>query len=196
MARRSWILALIALAIVAIGLGAAWRAGMFGGREGPAPSAVGGPFQLVDSTGRAVDQSILEGRYTAVFFGYTYCPDFCPLTLQTLIEARSKLGDRADDFQILFISVDPERDTPQQVATYLQNFPGVVGLTGSPAQVDAVVKAYKSYRNKRGEGPDYLMDHTTAVYLMDPKGRFVNAVTHGLGPDQTADVIKRAMSDG
>ncbi len=193
MARRSWILALIVLVAVGLGAGAAWRAGLFGGDAGPAPSAVGGPFQLVDSSGRPVDQSILQGKWSAIFFGYTYCPDFCPLTLQTLIEARPKLGERADDFQIVFISVDPERDTPQQLATYLQNFPGVVGLTGSPQQVDAVVKAYKSYRNKRGEGDDYLMDHTTAVYLMNPKGRFVNAVTHGLGPDQTADVIARAM---
>ncbi|MET0294880.1 MAG: SCO family protein [Phenylobacterium sp.] len=200
MARRSWLIMLIA-ALVAVG------GCSRGGGEGPAASAVGGPFQLVDSSGRAIDQSMLQGKWTAVFFGYTYCPDFCPLTLQTLVDARQKLGGKAKDLQLLFVSVDPGRDTPRQLADYVANYPGVIGATGSPAQIQAMTKAYKSYYayacpKTEGAGPreaprdcpqDYVVDHSTAVYLMDPKGRFVNAVAHGLGPEKTAETMAQAM---
>jgi protein SCO1/2 len=209
MARRSWILALIVLAAAAAGLAIAWQAGVFSRDRAPPASAVGGPFQLTDASGRPADQSLLQGKWSAVFFGFTYCPDVCPTTLQTLIDARRQLGERGEDLQIVFVSVDPARDTPQQMATYLSNFPGVVGLTGTPEQVARVVKAYKGYyalscpaedaaERARLKAPQdcpdsYLVDHSSAVYLMDPKGRFTNAVTHQLGPDQAADVIRREM---
>lgn len=210
MARRSWILVLIVLVAAALGVTLAWRGGVFSGEEtAPAASSIGGAFQLTDASGRPVDQSILQGKWSAVFFGFTYCPDVCPTTLQTLIDARRQLGARGEKLQIVFVSVDPGRDTPQQVATYLSNFPGVVGLTGSPEQVAGVVKAYKGYyalscpaenpaERARLKAPqdcpdDYLVDHSSAVYLMDPKGRFTNALTHQLGPDQAAEVIAREM---
>lgn len=210
MARRSWILALIIAVAAVIGAALAWQAGVFSRQPGaPAASAIGGPFQMSDASGRPVDQSLLQGKWSAVFFGFTYCPDVCPTTLQTLIDAKAKLGAQADKLQIVFVSVDPRRDTPQQVATYLSNFPGVIGLTGSPEQVAALAKAYKVYYSlscpaedpaDRGKlkAPDdcpdtYLVDHTSAVYLMDPKGRFTNAIAHQLGPDQAADVIRREM---
>lgn len=194
MARRSWILLLILLAAGAIAAAAAWRTGLFAPEPAPPAAAIGGAFQLVDSRGRAVDQSLLRGKWTAVFFGFTHCPDVCPTTLQTLIDARQRLGERSEDLQIVFISVDPERDAPAQMAAYLDNFPGVIGLTGSPAQVAAAAKAYKAYYARQGEGPDYLVQHASAVYLMDPEGRFANAVTYGLGPDQAAQVIAGEMA--
>jgi cytochrome oxidase Cu insertion factor (SCO1/SenC/PrrC family) len=171
--------------------------------------AIGGPFALTDQDGRTVTSDSLKGKPTLIYFGFTYCPDVCPTTLQTLLDAKAKLGARAEKLQIVFVSVDPGRDTPQQVTTYLSNFPGVVGLTGSPEQVAQVTKAYKVYASLScpAENPadraklkapqdcpdSYLVDHTSAVYLMDPKGRFANAVAHQLGPDQAADVIAREM---
>lgn len=210
MARRSSLIALIVLVAAALGLAIAWQSGVFSRNDrAPAASAVGGPFQLTDASGRPVDQSLLQGKWNAVFFGFTYCPDVCPTTLQTLIDARRQLGARGEQLQIVFVSVDPGRDTPEQVTTYLSNFPGVVGLTGTPDQVAQILKAYKGYAalscpaedpaeraklKAPQDCPDsYLVDHSSAVYLMDPQGRFTNAVAHQLGPDQAADVIRREM---
>jgi len=161
-------------------------------------SAVGGPFQLVDQTGRAVDQSVLKGKWSAVYFGYTYCPDVCPTTLTTLGGAIDRMGARAKDFQIVFITVDPHRDTPSQLKNYLSSaeFPrGVVGLTGTDAQVAQVAQAYKVFYQKAGTGDAYSVDHSSAIYLMDPKGRFDTVIPYGLTPDQAKDSIVRAMQE-
>jgi len=171
-------------------------------RSGPEPSsqaaAVGGPFQLVDQSGRAVDQSVLKGKWTAVYFGYTYCPDVCPTTLTTLGGAIDRMGARAKDFQIVFITVDPRRDTPGQLKNYLSSaeFPrGVIGLTGTDAQVAKVAQAYKVYYQKAGTGEAYSVDHSSAIYLMDPKGQFDTVIPYGLTPDQAKDSIVKAMRD-
>ncbi|WP_332656980.1 SCO family protein [Brevundimonas sp.] len=160
---------------------------------------VGGPFQLVDHDGRPVDQSMLEGKWSLVFFGFTYCPDFCPTTLAALDATKQRLGDKAKDLQIVFISIDPERDTPQALKDYLSSdgFPeGVIGLTGTPAQVKAAADAYKAYYQKVGEGEGYTMNHSLTVYLMGPDGKFRTAVAEELGPDRSAEVIERAMARG
>ena len=160
---------------------------------------VGGPFQLVDHDGRPVDQSMLEGKWSLVFFGFTYCPDFCPTTLAALEATKQRLGDKAKNLQIIFISVDPERDTPQALKDYLssEGFPeGVIGLTGTPAQVRAAADAYKAFFQKVGEGEDYTMNHSLTVYLMGPDGQFRTAVAEELGPERSAAVIERAMARG
>lgn len=172
-------------------------------RSGPGPAtsqgnAPGGPFQLVDQSGRAVDQSVLKGKWSAVYFGYTYCPDVCPTTLITLGGAMERMGAKAKDFQIVFITVDPHRDTPSQLKNYLSSseFPrGVVGLTGTDAQIAQVAQAYEVYYQKAGTGDAYSVDHSSAIYLMDPKGRFAAVVPYGLTPDQAKDSIVRAMQD-
>jgi protein SCO1/2 len=159
----------------------------------PAPRP-GGPFRLVDQNGRTVDQSILKGSWSAVFFGYTYCPDVCPATLQALGAATRKLGDRAKTFQVVFITVDPERDTPAALKTYLasQGFPArVEGLTGAPAAVAAAAKAYGVYYAKSGQGADYTVDHSAAIYLMRPTGEFDRPLSH----DMTPDLIARQILD-
>jgi protein SCO1/2 len=158
--------------------------------------AVGGPFHLTDQNGRAVDQSLLKGKWSLVFFGYTFCPDVCPTTLTTLAQAEDQLGPKAKKLQVVFISVDPARDTPAQLKTYLSSpaFPkGTIGLTGTPQQVDAAAKAYKVYYARHGTGTDYSMDHSAAVYLMDPKGRFDRVVAYGLTPDEIARQVSDAM---
>lgn len=172
-------------------------------RHGSAPvetgqAAVGGRFQLVDQNGRPQTEALLRDKWTAVFFGYTYCPDVCPTTLQTLSAVKDRLGPQAEKLQIVFITVDPARDTPTQLKAYLDSeaFPrGIVGLTGTAEQVDAAAKAYRAPYAKAGEGPDYLMEHSSYVYLMGPDGRFVRVLGHDLGPDEIAEQVKKAMRE-
>lgn len=158
---------------------------------------IGGPFQLVDQTGRTVDESILEGRWSAVFFGFTHCPDYCPSTLQALAAAQARLGERAEDLQIVFVTVDPERDTPEAMADYLQtsSFPrGVIGLTGTPDQVAAAAEAYRVHYARRDlPGGGYTMDHGLTIYLMNPRGEFATPLSHSLGPQRLANLIEQAM---
>lgn len=188
---RRFILAALGLGLVAALSGCAPRQD-----AGTGQPSIGGPFQLVDQDGRKVDESLLKGKWSAVFFGFTYCPDVCPTTMQALGAAEQRLGRKADKLQVVFISVDPERDTPAQLKTYLSNdvFPKhVVGLTGTPEQVAAVAKAYRSYYKKVGEGDDYVVDHLTVTYLMDPKGRFARVLPYGISPDEIAKQIADAM---
>src|SRR6201996_8584732 len=113
---------------------------------------VGGPFQLVDQNGKPADQNLLKGKWSAVYFGYTYCPDVCPTTLQMLGSASRSLGDRAKDFQVVFATVDPARDTPAQLKAYLSNAvfpPGAIGLTGTDQQVAAMAGAYRVYYQRQ-----------------------------------------------
>jgi protein SCO1/2 len=156
----------------------------------------GGPFSLVDQDGRPVDQSVLKGKWSIVFFGYTFCPDFCPTTLTTLGKAMDELGPKANDAQVIFITVDPQRDTPAALKTYISSrvFPKhIMGLTGTPAQVAQAAKAYVVYYQKEGSGPNYTMDHSTALYLMDPNGRFHGVIADGLTPKEDARQIAEAM---
>ncbi|MDI6625825.1 MAG: SCO family protein [Brevundimonas sp.] len=207
MPRRSILLfaaacAVIAAALIAVTLVLVNRspAGVQPGQVVSSGQAdIGGPFQLVDHDGRPVDQSMLEGKWSLVFFGFTYCPDYCPTTLQLLDATKQRLGDKADDLQIVFISIDPERDTPQALKDYLSSdgFPeGVIGLTGTPEQVRAAADAYKAFYQKVGEGEDYTMNHSLTVYLMGPDGTFRTAVAEELGPEKSASVIEQAMARG
>ncbi|HEX4196113.1 MAG TPA: SCO family protein [Caulobacteraceae bacterium] len=194
--RAAWIL--VGLAGVCLLLLAVWR---LGGAVTPpnAPIKIGGPFQLVDQNGRAVDQGILKGKWSAVFFGYTYCPDVCPTTLQTLATAEQGLGARAKDFQVIFVTVDPVRDTPSQLKAYLSSdsFPkGAIGLTGRADQIAAVTRAYGVYFQKQGTGPDYSVNHSSAIYVMNPNGAYDSVIGAGLTPDQTRQAILRAMNGG
>lgn len=160
---------------------------------------LGGPFQLVNQDGQAVDQTMLDGKWSLVFFGFTYCPDYCPTTLTALEATKQQLGDKAKDLQIVFISIDPERDTPQALKDYLSTdgFPqGVVGLTGTPEQVKAAADAYRAYYQKVGEGEGYTMNHSLTVYLMGPDGKFRSPIAHDLGPERAARIIERTMARG
>jgi len=160
---------------------------------------IGGPFRLVDQNGASVDQSILKGKWTAVYFGYTFCPDVCPTTLTALGQAQAKLGPRTRDFRVVFITVDPARDSPLQLKTYLASpaFPtGTEGLTGTPDQIAAVARAYHVYYRKDGGGAGYSVDHTSVAYLMDPRGAFSRPIDTTAPPAQMAAQISRAMDQG
>jgi protein SCO1/2 len=165
----------------------------------PQSAAVGGPFQLVDQSGRRVDQSVLKGKWSVLFFGYTYCPDACPTTMFALGQAQKLLGPKGRDLQTIFISVDPARDTPQRLAAYLTTdaYPrGAVGLTGTPDQVAEAAKAYHVYYQKAGEGAAYTVNHSTFTYLMNPQGGFVCVIPYDEAPPQIAARIKAAMAKG
>jgi protein SCO1/2 len=138
-------------------------------------ASIGGPFKLVDQNGQVVTDQDLKGRPFLVFFGFTHCPDVCPTTLFEVSEILRALGPDADRARALFITVDPERDTPAAMKDYLSSFdPHLTGLTGDPAEIAAVAKAYRVYFKKVPLDEGYTMDHTAIVYLMDKTGRFVS----------------------
>lgn len=138
-------------------------------------AAIGGPFQLVDEEGKPFSDQDLRGKPFLVFFGFTHCPEVCPTALFEMSEVMRSLGKDADKVGAVFVTVDPERDTPATLKDYLSSFdPHLRGLTGDPAAIAAVAKAYRVYYKKVPlEGSDYTMDHSAAVYLMDKQGRFV-----------------------
>jgi len=156
----------------------------------------GGPFTLVDQDGKPVDQSVLNGKWSVVFFGYTFCPDVCPTTLTTLGQTMTLLGPQAKDVQVVFVTIDPARDTPAALKTYLTSrvFPkNIIGLTGTPAQIARIAKGYKVYYQQEGTGAGYSMDHSTALYVMGPDGQFRTVIADGLTPQQDAQQLTDAM---
>ncbi len=162
---------------------------------GPAAAAVGGPFRLEDQNGQPVTDQDMKGRPFLVFFGYTHCPDVCPTTLFDISQVLQKLGRDADRTGAIFITVDPERDTPAVLKDYLSNFdPHLRGLTGDPNAVNATLKAYRVYAKKVPlEHGDYTMDHTAMVYLMDKDGRFVAPFNLKQTPDAAATELRKYL---
>ena len=158
---------------------------------------IGGPFALTDHTGKRVTDQDFRGRYTLVLFGFTFCPDICPSALQVMSAALDRLGPKADRFVPILITVDPERDTPMQLASYVQSFhPRLVGLTGTPAEVDAVVKAYRVYVRKVTDPKStagYSIDHTSLIYVMGPDGAYVTHFAHTTNADVMAERLAKLL---
>jgi len=155
---------------------------------------IGGPFALVAPDGTTVTDQTFRGKWLLVYFGYTFCPNTCPMTLNEIATALEKLGTDATKMQPLFITVDPQRDTRAVLEQYTQSFdPRIVGLTGDPQQIDAVTKEYGAYaaRHRTGPGPeDYVIDHSTYLYVMDPGGKFVRAFDANTSGDLIADALR------
>ena len=197
MSRTVWvILAILGLAFAAL-TGLAVKRGLLGPQGQSA--AIGGPFHLVDQQGRPTDQGALKGKWSAVFFGYTFCPEACPTTLLALGQTEKQLGGKAGDFQTVFISVDPGRDTPKVMANYLSNssFPRrTLGLTGTADQVAKAAGAYHVFYQRADQTKDYQVNHSTITYLMGPKGQFVCALPYGAPPDVMTAKIQAAMKAG
>ncbi|MBP0112387.1 MULTISPECIES: SCO family protein [Bradyrhizobium] len=159
------------------------------------PAAIGGPFQLTDQNGKAVTDKSLKGKPTLIFFGYTHCPDVCPTSLFEISEVLRAMGKDADKVNAVFISVDPERDTPATMKDYLSSFdPHLEGLSGDPAETAKVITSYRVYAKKvPTKDGDYTMDHTALVYLMDRDGRFVSPFNLKRTPEEAAADLKRYL---
>jgi protein SCO1/2 len=158
---------------------------------------IGGPFSLVGTDGKPVTDRDFRGRYMLIFFGFTHCPDICPAELQVIAQALDQLGDKAKNVVPVFITLDPERDTPEAMANYVKSFgPNFVGLTGSPEAIAAAAKAYRVSYSKveNNDSPgDYSVDHSALVYLMDPKGRYVTHFSYGLSAEQMAEKLGKLL---
>jgi protein SCO1/2 len=154
-------------------------------------SAIGGQFQLIDQNGKPFSDANLKGKWHLIFFGYTHCPDACPTALNEMSLALDRLGIKRDEVGVVFITVDPERDTPDVLKSYVQSFDApIVALTGSPEAVAQAAKAYRVFyaKHPRADG-DYDMDHSAVIYVMNPEGRFTATFT----PDSSADAIVQRL---
>ncbi|MCR0984713.1 SCO family protein [Roseomonas populi] len=207
----------IAVLLLILGLGAVWGAAFLARTPGegmgatfarlmsnaPAPSAggvampggvsVGGAFTLVDGDGKTVTEADLRGKLALVFFGYTFCPDVCPTELQAVAQTMDLLGPQADQVRPVFITVDPERDTPAKIKDYVSLFhPAIIGLTGTKEQVTAAARAWRVYYAKVTPpgSSDYLMDHSAFTYLMGRDGSLKSLFRPGVSPEEMAAAIR------
>jgi protein SCO1 len=160
-----------------------------------AASAVGGPFKLVDQNNKPITEQDFKGEPFLVFFGFTHCPDVCPTTLFEVSEVFRALGPEAKNVRAMFVTVDPERDTPAVLKDYLASFdPRIVGATGDVDAIAAAEKSYRVYAKKvPTDGGGYTMDHTAIVYLMSKDGRFVAPFNMKRRPEEAAAELKRYL---
>jgi protein SCO1 len=182
------------LAVLLLGAGGLlWLSGS----GGNSPISIGGPFTLEDGSGKPVTDRDFRGKYMLVYFGYTFCPDVCPTTLNAVADAMDKMGPAAARIRPVFITVDPKRDTPAVVKQYAAAFgPSITGLTGTPEEIAAAAKEYRVYyaEHRTGSGPnDYSMDHSSVLYLMGPDGGFIAPVRADQSGDEIAANLKKLM---
>jgi protein SCO1 len=159
-------------------------------------AAIGGPFTLVNTKGETVTDQTYRGKWLLIFFGYTFCPDACPTALNNMSVALEKLGSDAEKLQSVFVTVDPQRDTREAIAKYLESFdPRIVGLTGTQYQIDDIVREYRVFVEKDAAGgPDYLVTHSAFNYLMNPQGKFVNIVESNAPGEDIAAWLRKQMA--
>jgi protein SCO1/2 len=196
---------LAALAVIAVASWVTWS-WIANGSNGPgSPSGamrtgadMGGPFELVDHTGKTVTDKNFHGKFVLLYFGYGFCPDVCPTELANIATAMDILGPKSQKVTPVFITVDPERDTPEFLMDYVKNFhPRMVGLTGTPENIAAVAKAYKVYyaKSRKSAGEDYLMDHTSYVYLLGPDGNFLAIYRGQTDPEEIASSVEAFIAE-
>jgi protein SCO1/2 len=188
--------------IIIAAFGAALAIGLFamlwafdGLKNVAAPSAIGGPFQLTDQNGQTVTDKTIQGKPSIIFFGFTHCPDVCPTALFEMSQVLQALGKDGDKLNAYFVSVDPERDTPEAMKAYLASFdPRLKGLTGDPAAVTKMTSSYRVYSKKVPlKDGDYTMDHTALIYLMDRNGKFISPFNIKRPPEEAAAELKRLL---
>jgi len=195
--RRSLQTGLLVCGAVVAALAGYWLWWALEGGPQEGRPAVGGPFELIDGDGRTVTERDFHGRHMLVYFGFTFCPDVCPTTLFSASAALEEIGPAlASKVRLVFVSIDPERDTPEVVKDYAAHFhPGTVGLTGTPEQVAAAARAYRIYYRKAAPEEDggYLVDHSSILFLMDGEGRYVTHFGHEATADDMAAALKRLL---
>lgn len=197
-----WLIAIVCVAGLVALIGKTYVPGLGqkagGSFTASTPSGVGGPFTLVNQLGETVTDKTYKGKYLLIYFGYTYCPDVCPTALTDIANAIDMLGEKGKKIQPIFITVDPERDTVEQMKSYVAYFhPRLVGLTGTLEQVDKVAKAYRVYYRKndptKGDPSDYSVDHTSIVYFVGPDGRLVTHFSHGTSAEKMAERLGKLL---
>ena len=155
-------------------------------------AAYGSAFQLVNQNGEPVTEAVLRGRPTALFFGFTHCPDVCPTTLYELAGYQSALKAEGRDLNIVFVTVDPERDTPEILKTYVGSLsPDITAVTGEPALVQKMLDGFGAYAKKVPQGDDYTMDHIASVILLDRTGDFKGTIAYGEAPTAAKAKLER-----
>lgn len=186
---------LTALALLVVRRSSVAAISWSGGTIGTAD--VGGPFTLETTDGKTATDQTWRGKWTAVYFGYTFCPDACPTALSNMSVALDKLGKDAEKIQPLFITVDPDRDTRQVMSAFLESFDHrIVGLRGTQAQTNAAAKAYRVFfQQHKEQGANYLVDHSAYFYLMGPDGKFADVVEGTTPGDQMAGKIGKLIAD-
>ena len=159
--------------------------------------SIGGPFQLIDHRGIQRTEADFKGKYLLIYFGYSFCPDICPAALLNISEALNTLKEQAHEIAPVFVTLDPERDTPQHLSNYIESFhPRFTALTGTPEQIETAKKAYRVYSHKNkaeGTQAEYLIDHSSIVYVMDRQGRFVTHFNHATPPQEMAHILKEVV---
>ncbi|MGF1455621.1 MAG: SCO family protein [Alphaproteobacteria bacterium] len=194
--RRALLNTLTALLILGVLIAVFRPGGPLVGQAGT--DLIGGSFTLVDQSGATVTEESWPGQFRFLYFGFTYCPDICPTALLSMANVLDQLGPLSGRVQPIFITVDPERDTPEALAAYVAAFhPRFVGLSGTPAQIEAAARAYQvTYeRVARPGSSDYLVDHSSIIYLMDPDGRYVTHFNHLTDPTTMARSIRTILED-
>lgn len=195
---RNGKIALVIGVLIAIAAGLWLSELMVGGSGGPGAvsssgkAQVGGPFTLVNDAGETVTDETFRGRYMLIYFGFTFCPDVCPTELGIMSAALDQLGEKAEKVQPLFVTIDPERDTPEVMARYVTLFhPRLTGLTGTPEQIASIAKAYHVFYRKAEDesSTDYTMDHSSIVFLMGPDGEYLKLFPPQTPPDKMAETI-------
>ena len=188
----AWVL--VTILVVAIA-GALIYQSIYGGtdRSMIADTKMGAPFELIDQNGNPITEKAMEGQPAAVFFGFTHCPEVCPTTLYEMAGWLNKLGEEGDNIRAFFISVDPERDTPAAMKSYVENFTDrITGITGDSEQLKNLQKAWRIYAKKVPlEGGDYTMDHTASVLLVDGEGRFKGTIAYGESSETAVQKLRR-----
>jgi len=198
MLTRPLVIIVTAVLLITASFGALtiWQTTSDAGTGGEA--LIGGPFSLVDQTGKRVSEKDFEGRFMVAYFGYTFCPDLCPLGLSTITDAIDLLdAEDAEAFTPVFFSVDPKRDTVEQLADYVTHFhPRMVGLTGTDEEVDVAAKAFRIYYNvPPNQGDDYAVDHSAFIYLMGPDGSYRAHFSHTATAEEIAERLQSEMKN-
>lgn len=193
MDRRVLLISAVAVTALA-GLGASY---VLNKRPVAESLTVGGPFKLIGTDGQEVTEAAVTGKYSLFFFGFTFCPDACPTALSTFSLLLSKLGPDADKIQPVFVSIDPERDKPAVLKEYLTSFdPRIIGLTGTPEAIAETAKAFRVYYAKQGDGEFYLMDHSTAIIVMNPDYEYAGVLAGNMQPDEMVVRLKEIIAQG
>ncbi len=195
---RGRLIAVLLAVVAGVGIGVGARYFLAdGSRASIAGAGIGGPFQLTDQNGKQRSDAEFRGKLMLVEFGYTFCPDVCPLGLQLFADVLDKLGPDADKVQAVFITVDPARDTPEALRPYIDHFsPRILGLTGNEAQIAQVAREYRVYYKLGADhatNPNYTVDHSAILYLMGRDGRFLTHFTHETPPERVVETIRKYL---